>query len=115
MILLGFAVLHILRKKKAAVLLGLTGACLLVSLLPAITLGIDTHNTESERFIYLPSVWCVLFLVEMIFLVADRPVVAVRLLLLFIILHAFQFRQASLSYRYAGKIARRSLELIGAD
>jgi hypothetical protein len=115
LILLGLAVLHILKKKMTGVMFWLTGACLLISLLPAITLGIDTHNTESERFIYLPSVWCVLFLVEMIFLLVDRPVVAVRLLLLFIILHAIQFRHASLSYRYAGKIARRSLELIGAD
>lgn len=112
LILLGLAILYIVRKKKAGVGMWLLGICFLVSLLPAITLGIDTHDTESERFIYLPSVWCVMLIVEMIFLLAERPVAAVRLLLLFVIFHAIQLRHSSLSYQYAGKIARRSLELI---
>jgi hypothetical protein len=102
----------ITQRRKPGGLLWLLGACLAVSLLPAITLGIDTHDTESERFIYLPSVFTVLLITEGIFLLIRRVRVATGILLGLVVLNVWQFREASLSYRYAGEIARKSLAFL---
>jgi hypothetical protein len=112
LILLASASFFIAKRRKAGGLFGLLGACLLVSLLPAITLGIDTHDTESERFIYLPSMFTVLLLTELIFLLIRRTDVATWVLLALCLLNGLQFREAALSYRYAGTIARRSLSFM---
>ncbi len=53
----------IIRKKINFVMFG-SAACFLLSLVPVITLGIDTHDTESERFLYLPSVFLIAILVQ---------------------------------------------------
>jgi hypothetical protein len=109
LILLAGILFIIVKNGKVGGLVGLLGASLLVSLLPAITLGIDTHDTESERFIYLPSIFTVLLLTELIFFLFRRAGAATGFLLCFVLLNAWQFREAALSYRYAGKVARWSL------
>ncbi len=38
-----------------------------VSLLPVITVGIDTHDTEGERFLYFPSFFFVLMTVQLLY------------------------------------------------
>ncbi|WP_153796757.1 hypothetical protein [Foetidibacter luteolus] len=53
---LGWGV-FILKTKKHTTLFFLVLSAWLIALLPFVGLGIDTHDTESERFLYLPSVF----------------------------------------------------------
>lgn len=43
-----------------------------VSLLPVITVGIDTHDTEGERFLYFPSFFFVLMTVYLLYVVFEK-------------------------------------------
>lgn len=88
-------------------------ACLLLSLLPVVALGIDTHDSESERFIYLASFFAVLFLVQL-FSRLKEPL-ALLVFLVFLSAHAFLLYNAAESYRVGSAIARQSLECIPAQ
>jgi len=44
-------------------------------LLPVIPLGIDTHDTESERFLYFPSVFFIICIVQLLHLVFRRRII----------------------------------------
>jgi hypothetical protein len=113
LIVSGTGIFHIIKKKKATALLWLLAVCFAVSLLPVVSLGINTHNTESERFIYLPSVFCALLIIEFIFLLTEKVALSTLLVFLFVAGHACLFWRASLDYRIAGNIAKNSLECIG--
>jgi hypothetical protein len=102
------------RKEKGAILPGLLGLGLLLALLPAIGLGIDTHTTESERFIYLPSVFWVLLLVELLSVLIPRPGLFLRVGIIVVLVNGYGLWRASLSYRFAGQVVERSLSCIGA-
>ncbi len=55
--------LYRIRKINTTVLIPvIAGVCLFVSYLPYLSLGIDTHGVESERYLYMPSVFAVLLL-----------------------------------------------------
>ena len=60
-----FAVAVFLVRKKINVVFGVNAACFLLCLLPVVPLGIDTHDTESERFLYLPSVFFILLITQL--------------------------------------------------
>ncbi len=70
-----FAVIVLLlfffRKKINAVIV-VSGVCFLLSLVPVIPLGIDTHDTESERFLYFPSLFLAIFFMQIIAFVFER-------------------------------------------
>ena len=61
MIVLAFLIIRFRKKTNTGLMV--IAACFLLSLLPVIPLGIDTHDTESERFLYFPSVFLWLFFV----------------------------------------------------
>ncbi len=63
--------LFFFRKKINAVIV-VSGVCFLLSLLPVIPLGIDTHDTESERFLYFPSLFLAIFFTQLISFVFER-------------------------------------------
>jgi len=44
-------------KNKSNAILKISIPCFLICLLPVISFGIDSHDTEGERFLYLPSVF----------------------------------------------------------
>lgn len=96
-------------KRNRLFLFSLSG--ILISILPAVTLGIDTHDSESERFIYLASFFAVLFIVE-IFSWMKENYFFVGMLTL-IILHALLFYKAAEPYQFASKVAKESLACIG--
>ncbi len=65
------SLLFLFRKKLNAVIV-VSGICFSVSLLPVIPLGIDTHDTESERFLYFPSLFLAIFFTQLIAFVFER-------------------------------------------
>jgi hypothetical protein len=60
----------------------------------------------------LATVFGVLFLIELIAVLVRNSRSLIYILFPIVILHALLFRQAALSYRYAGDVARRSLVLL---
>ena len=63
-----FFVLRLIRSKKTgdSLMLVLT-LSFLASLIPTLTLGISTHSRESERYLYLPSVFLCLLVIYTLF------------------------------------------------
>jgi hypothetical protein len=84
--------------------------CLLLSLLPVVFLGIDTHDTESERFIYLGSFFAILFLVQTFSHLCSRIALPMGLALL--LSHAYLLYNAASHYRIASTITKQSLQCI---
>jgi len=58
-----FTIIILIRRKINLVVI-VSIVCFLISLLPVIPLGIDTHDTESERFLYFPSLFFLIFMVQ---------------------------------------------------
>jgi hypothetical protein len=100
------------RRKKVSPLLGLLIFCFLISPLPAISLGINTHNSESERYIYLPSLFCILLIIEIMFLLFSNKNLVTVMLTLFLIIHSYLFYQSAQSFSFAGDVIKKSLNAI---
>jgi hypothetical protein len=58
-------VVYLLKNKKFNIFF--LGIVFLLSLFPYLSLGVDTHSSEGERFLYMPSYFIILFLVISIF------------------------------------------------
>lgn len=69
------------RKKLNFVLL-ISAAFFFLSLLPVLPLGIDTHDTESERFLYFPSVFFLLSITQLFTVIFKKKYWTIYLLLL---------------------------------
>jgi hypothetical protein len=85
--------------------------CLFVSLAPVVSLGIDTHDSESERFIYLASFFAVLVLVEMFSALKGR--FAIYAGISFLSLHAYWLSKTAETYKIGSLLAKQSLDCIG--
>ncbi len=87
------------------------GCCVFISLLPYLSLGIDTHGTEGERFLYLPSIFTVLCTVAILgrlkkqyFFYGAAGGLA--------ILYAVQLYVTAVNYRFAGKLVQQTLSAL---
>jgi hypothetical protein len=82
----------------------------LVSLLPVVALGIDTKGTESERYLYLPS----LFVCILIVLMAEKIFLKywISCIILIMLLHIIVLFKNSRNYRFAGEVTRTIIEQI---
>jgi hypothetical protein len=80
---------------------------LLISLFPVISLGIDTHDSESERFIYMATVFAVLLISELLFKLRENRIFMLGGLL--IAFHCMLLYQNSLDYKFSGIISNQSL------
>ncbi|MBS1598482.1 MAG: hypothetical protein JST75_09655 [Bacteroidetes bacterium] len=114
--LLGIAVslvilFALIKKRKMNVLTWLLIICFMISILPPVSLGIDTHDTESERFIYLSSIFAILLIIEVLSLLLNARKFFICSILL-MIAHGFYLFQSALVYRFSGSITRKSLEFI---
>jgi hypothetical protein len=58
----GFLLAKLVAKKKVSFAILLLAVFALIAYLPVIIIGIDTHDTEGERFLYMPSVFWMIFL-----------------------------------------------------
>lgn len=87
--------------------------CLVVSVLPTVSLGIDTHDSESERYIYLASLFAILFIIEFLFQF-NRKVILLGFGLL-ISFHCYKIGEAADSYKFSSMITKKSLECLHPD
>ncbi len=91
-------------------LLSLT--CFMISFAPVITLGVDSHDSESERFLYFPSVFVVLLVVEIVFKLGKS---ASHKLLFFSLLFSteiFYLSRAAKVYQISSRVARVSMSAV---
>lgn len=85
----------------------LIASCTIVSLLPVVFLGIDTHDSESERYIYLATFFAVLFLVDFLAIFFSRG-----FYLLFtglMVFHVLFLWNEAKAYQFSSMITRRTL------
>ncbi|MFD2525676.1 hypothetical protein ACFSQD_07675 [Flavihumibacter stibioxidans] len=87
-------------------------ACFGLSLFPVITLGIDTHDRESERFLYLPSVFFCLLISYL--MVVNRLDNRYKFLVIMVLLIGYSFftLQNAKDYKMAGRLNAQLFEKI---
>lgn len=101
-------------KKRCSLAILFCAACFLVSFLPILSLGVDSHDSESERFLYFPSVFAVVFLVELIWKNVDSSFIRTIFFGALLSAEIFYLADAARSYQVAGKIARASIESVSS-
>lgn len=114
LVLLGMAVLiyRYFRPIKKHYFLYFIIACFGLSLFPVITLGIDTHDRESERFLYLPSVFFCLSISYL--MVMNRLDNLYKFLVIVVLLIGYSFFtfQNAKDYKMAGQLNAQFFEKI---
>jgi hypothetical protein len=75
---------------------------MLAAVLPFITLGADTHDSEAGRFVYLSAVFACMLLAD---LLGKAGVVLA-------VVHAFFFLSFGSHYQYAGRMAAQTLQCL---
>ncbi len=83
----------------------------LLSFLPYISLGIDTHGVEAERYLYLPSVFTC-FLIAVFFSFFRTKNAAVFFFLLYLLYNLFYLLKSSNAFVIAGDITNKTMEII---
>lgn len=89
-------------KRKNALGTRVLFLCILVSVLPFITLGADTHDSESGRFVYLSVIFACMLLAEL----------TGRFGWALVLIHGWFFFLFGNYYQYAGNIAKQTLECL---
>jgi len=103
---------YLRRNHRTSMLLILMLFSYLVSCLPAVSLGINIHNSESERYVYLPSFFFILFLVELVCLIGQRKAFRVVIYVIFVCAHLYLFSKVARTYQFAGRVVRKSMAAI---
>lgn len=85
---------------------------LLLSNLPYIGLGVDSYGTESERFLYFPSIFSCCILSFIIFNTRIRIAIKNLVYSLLILFHFLALQQAAKNYREAGSVVVQTLNEI---
>jgi hypothetical protein len=116
-VLLGLALIVYLLKRKKELLSFLTLAIMLygISLLTVISLGIDTHDTESDRFLYLPSCFFVIAVAETVMLLfceSGKQLYALTIISVYFVVCLVIF---SMQYQQASRVTRQSIGYIGTE
>jgi hypothetical protein len=85
----------------------------LITLLPVISLGMDTHDTEGGRFLYLPAVFVTfLMAVTIVSLTQNKPLFLWIVSLLMIFYFGTSFIAFSKHYQVSALIARSTLDAL---
>jgi hypothetical protein len=83
-------------------------ACSAMALLPCLSLGIDTHGTEGERFLYLPSVFLCIGFSVIVCNIQLQPLRQLIVMTMFV-LYAAQLTINAGNYRFAGSVVKQTL------
>jgi len=94
------------KQKKLDTLIALLSVSFLLSLLPVVSLGISTHSRESERFLYLPSVFVCMLLVYALFQMEWSKIALAFSLVLLLSYHALFTYLNTRDYIVAGNISK---------
>lgn len=100
-----------LAKKKAIKLLHvLLAIFLIISYLPTTSIGIDTHGTEGERYLYLPSVFWILLLTTLFYELPPR--ICRYGLYVIVLIYSVLLATGASNYKHASRVAKNILSLI---
>jgi hypothetical protein len=88
--------------------------CWILSYLPYLSLGISSKTIESERFLYLPSLFFALSLISTLYIAFAKknPILFHLLCTAIIIIHGIFFIKTANNYSDAGKTVRNTFELL---
>ena len=100
------------RKIKEKLLLQFAIPLLAISVLPYLSLGIDTHTVEGERFLYMPSIFAGIFLIRLIQLAVRNIKWHLFFLLILFGYHVWFLTRAAGAYRAASLVTKTTFEEI---
>lgn len=84
-------------------------ALLFVSLLPYLSLGIDTHSEEGERYLYLPSIFACIALVAIIHSIVKSVHFQMAFFAIIVLYNLYFLDQSARSYKTASAITRTAI------
>lgn len=85
-----------------------------IALLPVLSLGIDTHDTESERFLYFPSFFMILSVVYFILIFINDMKYRVLILSLIFFSNIYFLQESNSNFRNASNITKGIIEDISS-
>jgi hypothetical protein len=104
-------IITFLRKQKQQKFFVLLSSLWLISYIPYISLGIDTHGVEGERYLYLPSVLFCCWLLYLLYHTLNKTIFTIAIVLLFC-LNIFYLLQARSYYTQAGMVTQTTIKQI---
>ena len=81
----------------------------LLSLAVYVMSGIDTHDSEGERFLYMPSFFLSIILADLLFLIKWRKI-RVATLIFWIVSQLFFLSRSAGAFKYSSQIAKNTIE-----
>jgi hypothetical protein len=106
--LITLLVVYCIKKKAFNTVHILTACFLCITYLPFVTFGIDTHGTEAERYLYLPSVFWLILLVLLLYELSAK--FRTGLLALIFIVYAGLLACLAHNYQHASRIAKSIID-----
>jgi hypothetical protein len=85
----------------------------MISFLPVLTLGVDSHDSESERFLYFPSVFALLLLTDIVFELCRSSYKRILIFLVFFCAEVFYLGKAASIYQTSSNVAKVTMAAIG--
>lgn len=84
----------------------------LLSLTPYISLGIDTHGVEGERFLYMPSFFLIIFIVGSVYKFMVNKILRQLVIIVLLLFNSYYLYQSHATYRYASNYVEYSLSFL---
>ena len=112
LVFLILAIIASSNKNKSKSLLMFIFACFLTSLLPYLSLGVDTHGVEGERFLYLPSVFACVFLIYTLITLISKEKIKLAVIVALFAYCLFYLSAAQKNYSIASNITRKTMQEI---
>ncbi|MBC7830285.1 MAG: hypothetical protein H7122_21255 [Chitinophagaceae bacterium] len=107
-VLLGF-ILFIAKRRAVKLLHVLLVLFLIISYLPTIAIGIDTHGSEGERYLYFPSVFWILLLTMLIYELSGK--IGTYVFFLIAAAYSLLLATSALNYQHASHVAKNILSV----
>lgn len=85
---------------------------LAISFLPYLSLGISIHHIEGERYLYMPSIFACILLVELVFHFSKKVKLQVALFSALVCYNLYFLNQSSKHYSTASKISKTTYQQI---
>lgn len=86
----------------------------ILSLTPYLTLGIDTHGVESERYLYLPSIFFCILLVYMLSSLRSKAL-ALSVFILYFLYHQYFLLKSARAFVVASDVATKTIQTVKSN
>lgn len=84
----------------------------LLSLTPYISLGIDTHGVEGERFLYMPSFFLIILVVVSIYKLINNKMLRHLTIIVILLFNSVYLYQSHATYQYASHYVKSTLSYL---